>query len=765
MTIYIPKNASAVEHNAAEELALYLGKACGTDFPVLSEENGASGIFVGFTDFAAAHDITACGGCNSLNGAEAWVIRAADGSLVLTGGKNSTDRGILYAVEHYLEDVIGVRFWNALEEYVPEIADFSIDPSLDLAGEPEMEMRFPITCSYIGDDMRFCVRRRVNNNGIPDAWGGCLTASPRGNCHTVDRIFPQGNLFDEHPDWFAWSESLGKRIPYGQYCLNNEEFLQAFEKAFLDDIARFYAEADARGESRPHHFHISMNDTAFDCECPLCRERVEKSGGTGNVLRFVNRMARAAAKVYPEILVETLVYWTYMELPKDDTVPEKNVIVRLADLDIDILHSLSHPNNAHALEVLKGWSDICKKGSNPLCIWDYNINVRISTIVPNAFRLAENFRIYKEHGVVGHFVEHEEPLLSDFWGLKNWLLSHLMEDSTLDDRALIADYMTGYYGAAAPMLTEWLELEESVTEKSMLRMRCVENFSKADHIPYEVYLEGCRLFDEAEAAVQYDEVLTRRVRQARTCLDVSILNRYDTLLYMAEQRGTVFPVARETAALRYALTVAQTQAQTEPYRKEHPGAGVPRWEGNTPLLNWQTKHVPLTLPEELEGTNTLQVPLGDYVTQEAEGYGMVYDRDPEAGNGFSCRLQLDRAPDYIRDENVMKHAGEEGPHFTMILRHNGERRTRVFTFEDVKPDEYALYDLFDVDDLSEESNSMLFLTRGGFVPHISGFAQVLGTGKVAIRARIKFSGAAYGGSKENVNAVWFDRMFFTKTEE
>ncbi len=63
-----------------------------------------------------------------------------------------------------------------------------------------------------------------------------------------------------------------------------------------------------------------MNDTPFDCECPLCRERLEKSGGTGNVLRFVNRMARAAAKVYPDILVETLAYWTYMELPKDDTV-------------------------------------------------------------------------------------------------------------------------------------------------------------------------------------------------------------------------------------------------------------------------------------------------------------------------------------------------------------------------------------------------------------------------------------------------------------
>ncbi len=760
MTIYIPKNFTKVERNAAEELAQYLAKACGCEFPILPEEDGASGIFVGFTDFAASHGIAAEGGRNSLNGAEAWVIRAADGSLVLTGGKKNTDRGILYAVEHYLEDVVGVRFWNALEETVPSVDSFVIDPELSISGEPEMEMRYPITCSYIGDDMRFCVRRRVNNSGISDEWGGCITASPRGNCHTVNRILPPDGLFEEHPDWFAWNEKLGKRLPYGQYCLNNEGFLKAFEKAFLDDIAAIYADYDARGETRPHHFHISMNDTAFDCECPACRERVAKSGGTGNVLRFVNRMARAAAKVYPDILVETLVYWTYMELPKDDTVPEKNVIVRLADLEIDILHSLSHPNNVHMLEILKGWSEICRKGGNPLCIWDYNINVRVSTIVPNTFRLAENFRIYKEHGVVGHFVEHEEPLLSDFWGLKNWLLSHLMEDSDLDDRALIADYMNGYYGAAAPALIQWLELEESVTAESMLRMRCVENFSKADHIPYEVYLEGCRLFDEAELAVQYDEVLTRRVRQARAPLDVSILLRYDMLLYMAEQRGTVFPMARETAALRYALTVTQTQAQTEDYRKEHPGTGIPRWEGNTPLLNWQTKHVPLQLPEEFAGTKTLQVPMGDYVTQEAEALGIVYDRDPEAGNGFSARMQLDRTPEDIRDVSLMKHRGEDGPQFTMTLRHNGERRTRTFSYEDVTPGEYALYHLFDVDDLSEESNSLLFLNRGGFVPHISGFAKVLGTGKVSIWARIKFSGAVYGGRAEDVDAVWFDRLFF-----
>jgi len=761
MNIYIPVLASEVEKNAANELSVYLQKACGTDFPILSEKDTCCpGIYVGYTDFAASHGVNAQGGRNSLDGVEAWVIRAVDGSLVLTGGKKNTDRGIIYAVEHYLEDVIGVRFWNALEEYVPTIPAFTIDPTLDLSGEPEMEMRFPIACSFIGDDRMLSIRRRHNNTGIPTEWGGCITASPRGGCHTVNLIMrPTDELFQAHPDWFAWNDRQQRRLPYGQYCLNNEEFLQAFEKAFIDDIAHFYAEADAAGKPRPSYFHISMNDTSYDCQCPVCKERVARSGGTGNVLRFVNRMAQAAEKVYPGIKVETLVYWTYMELPLDDTVPAKNVIVRLADLEIDILHSLSYPTNAHMLEVLKGWSDICRKGGNPLAIWDYNINVRLSTIVPNTFRLAENFRIYADHGVIGHFVEHEEPLLSDFWCLKNWLLSHLMEDCRIDDRAMIRRFMDEYYGAAAPALMQWLEAEEAACAQSPLRMRCVENFTKADFVPYELYVEGCRLFDEAEAAVQYDEVLTRRVRQARAPLDLSILVRYDSILYMAAHRGVTFPVARETAAIRYALTVQQTRDMAADYCREH-NIALPRWQGNLPLLQWQTAYKPVPMPEQFAGTDTLAVPLWDFATEAPTELGMVYDRDPSAPSGFSARLQLDRAPDFIRDESRMLHRGEEGHHYAMTLRHNGKVLRREFTLEDVKPGEYALYHLFDLDDLTEGSNSLLTLTRASFTTHISGFAVALPTEKVSIWVNAKFTGAAYGGDEQDPDAIWFDRLFF-----
>lgn len=761
MNIYIPKLASPVETNAASELSTYLEKVFSCAFPILPEDTASPSpaIYVGFTDYAAAHNIAVTGGKNELDGAEGWIIRAVNDSLVITGGRCNTDRGILYAVYHYLEDVLGVRFWNAVEEYIPALEAFTIDPALDLSGEPELIMRNPYAGSCFGNDLLTCIRHRVNySRYIPNEWGGRVDCSPRGHAHTTIGILPRGDLFSQHPDWFAWSESMQRRLPYGQYCMNNPELIEAFEKAFIADIGRIYAEFDAKGEARPHHFHISLDDTAFDCECPLCKERMEKSGYTGNVLRFVNHMAKAAEKVYPGILVETLAYWTYMDPPLDDTLPESNVIIRLADLDIDILHSLNHPNNAHGLKVLQKWSEICQKSGAPLYVWDYNV-IYSSTFSPNVSRTAENFRVYAENGVTANYTEHEEDMLSDFWGLKRWLLYHLMEDPHADADALIADYMDKYYGAAAPFLTKWLELEEAATRESPVYMCCVQNFCKADHIPYELYVEGCRLFDEAEAAVEYDEVLTRRVRQARAALDLSICLRYDTLLYMAAHRGVTFPIARETAALRYALTVHQTLDQARAYQKDHPEFRLPRWEGMRPLPQWTVPYTPAALPEQFAGSDTLQVPMNDYVILISQPMGIVHWKDEESLSGYAGVLNLEIAPEYIRDEAHIISRDDPGHQFTMSLRHRGVLTRRQFSLEDLHPDEYALYHILDIDDLGEDSNTLFRMIHSCVSLHLSGFAQALPTGKVSVWLRMKFTGKAYGGDPSKPDAVWFDRMY------
>lgn len=765
--IIIPQNASEVEKNAAAELCEWLGKAYSDEFAVAREpEEGL--IYVGHTAFAAWHGIAAADGWNERSDAESWIIKAICGKLVLTGGKKSSDRGVIYAAEHFIEEIAGVRFWNAMERYIPENGAFAFDGDLEMSGIPKADMRFPISCSWIGDDMMQCVRRRTNS-GVTDAWGGSVVASRRGNCHTVNTILRPDGLFEKHPDWFAWNEKEQRRLPYGQYCLNNEEFCEAWEKAFLDDIDALYAECDRRGESRPHHMHISLADDAFDCECPKCREMRAKSGQTGNFLRFANRMAEAADKKYPGIIVEILAYLTYMELPLDDVVPAKNIMVRLADLDIDILHGFDHPNNAHALDILKGWAKLCEKNGNPLAIWDYNINVRISTPVCNAYRLQKMIKTYDSYGVCGYFIEHEEPMLSDFWGLKNWLLTHLFEDPDCDCGALYEDYMTKYYGPAAPYMKKYNAYMDGIAAKSALRMRCVENFCKVDQLPYEAYIEGSRIMDEAEKTAGYDREILRRVRQARASLDIAIAERFAMLKQYAERKGLEFPFSYEQSILRWQLTVNETWVQTEEYRREHGIASLQPWEGLTPALSMLHPYIPGELPDELKGKKVLEIPLYDFITQEAKNLGLRYVTDEDSPTGYAVRAQNDCMPEYVRDKFICRSKDDPTGTLSFKLRHRAAVDSyapigtpplvRPLPLEELKPGRYSLYKAFDIDGLEEGTNSLLMIGHYVIPPHISGFAKFLDSPNVTIWISMKPTGKAYGGSESDVDALWFDRMF------
>lgn len=767
MVIYIPRNASMVENTAAKELSLYLEKATGKVFPIRAEDGGTPGIYVGHTDFAAARGVSAPTGRNELNGAEAWRVCAAGESLIVTGGQNNTDRGVIYAAEHYLEDVVGVRFWNAVEEYVPALSGFSIDPALDISGEPEMVMRSATACSFVANDPVHMVRRRMNYCVLPMELGGSVLYSSQGHCHTTEIILPPDDLFDDHPDWFAWNEKLQKRLPYGQYCLNNKEFLDAFEKAFVDGIGRIYAECDAKGEPRPHHFHISLRDNEFSCECPLCQAKIAQSGFTGNFLRFVNRMAEAAEKAYPGVLVETLAYWAYMDPPTDDTVPAKNVLIRIANVDIDILHSLTHPNNAHGLKVLKAWSEICKKNGSPLYIWDYNI-IYTPTPTPNVLRLSDLFRTYSEHGVSAVYMENEEPLLTDFWTLKHWLLSHLLEHPLADTDALIADFMRLYYGPAAPMMTEWLKKAEAVSAASPLYMYCVKNYIKADHLPYDLYIEGIRLFDLAEQAVSGDPVLTRRVRQERASLDMAICLRYDLLVYQAEKRGEPFPADRSEAARRYASILGETCALLQPYLDKNPdvflsdtasGPAMPSWEGTQCIEQWLQPYVSAPLPAEFIGTDALQFSISDYCVLGSGHLGNTYRQDEQSLSGWAACLPMDTVCEAARDQMQMYPRADARHPFTMGLIHRGTETYKTIALEDVTPDEYAIYPLFDVDDLSEDSNTSMYIVRAGVSLHLSGLSVVFPGKKLSIYMRAKFSGAAYGGSASEPDMISFDRLY------
>ena len=136
--IYIRKdNATPVEVAAAEELQAYLTKITGTPFEIVPSNISLykKGIFVGATAQAENAGVEACPNKNG-NG-EGWAIEVVGDGVYLTGGAgNATDRGVLYAAYHLLEDVLGVRWWNLWEEYVPSDENPTISATYKESGEP-----------------------------------------------------------------------------------------------------------------------------------------------------------------------------------------------------------------------------------------------------------------------------------------------------------------------------------------------------------------------------------------------------------------------------------------------------------------------------------------------------------------------------------------------------------------------------------------------------------------------------------------------------
>ena len=122
-------DATAAEQTAASELADYLRQITGATFEIQTASatnNADHAIIVGPGEMAAKLfpeiDFTKLG-------QEEFVMRTKGDRLLLAGGR---PRGTLYAVEHFLQEQCGVRWWTPWATNVPHQATLS-HPGLERA--------------------------------------------------------------------------------------------------------------------------------------------------------------------------------------------------------------------------------------------------------------------------------------------------------------------------------------------------------------------------------------------------------------------------------------------------------------------------------------------------------------------------------------------------------------------------------------------------------------------------------------------------------
>ncbi|MBE7041713.1 MAG: DUF4838 domain-containing protein [Ruminococcaceae bacterium] len=773
-SIIVPANCSVVEQTAAEELKQYLKKALDVDL-LICKEGEASGkaFYVGNTDYAKAAGVLG-------KSKENWIIKMVDANLVLTGGETNVDRGIPYSVYHFLEDVIGVRWWTRFEEDVPELCELSLADDFYKEGTPAFHFRKILSHKDI-PDFFFEARNRGNivmiDDNLPGDFrseqlatlGGAMHMGRPNHVHSLGLYFPAKDYFEEHPDWFAWSDFEQKRVTYGHYCLTNEEYIQAMIDKLLGFVREDQKLWREQGIEPPVFYSVSFPDTANGfCQCEKCKAMVAKKGPSGYAIDFVNKLARAVAKEFPDVKLETLVYSVYLDKPLDDTLPEKNLIIRLAQVFVDLIHGVHERGNAWYLQLLKDWSEICKKSGSDLYIWDYMYQLFFDIPGPVARRAADTWRAFAEYGVKGVFVENQ-CYSADFWELSLYVLLHLNEDPYADVDALIEDFMTRFYGPAAPYVKAYYdELDRAATENPY-SIFCVIESAHFNYLDVGVFKKGMPLLEKALEAVKGNAVLEPRVRYLRTLLAGSLLLKYRDLKRRAAELGESFDF--DVEAVRKMAVDGYKEMLNRPKPRPDLDDRFKRHAKYFEDLSLEDEVA--ELPAELSHINpedTYQFFFKNTCRHLSLNalYGFSVVEDPEAATGVTGKFcKDDTTVDYeiVCLATCPKDAvGAKG--ISIAIEQDAKILSSIELFkEDIVPDKFHLYKVGSVSGIRASGDTRVDMFGNNFEwLSLTGISVLFPMDACDVYLSMKFTGEMYGGSKDDQEAVYLDRAIVVRTK-
>jgi hypothetical protein len=529
--IGVAADATAAERNAAAELAAYLKKVTGAEFailepaaaagrPVIAVGPGAAKAVVPDLDLAKA-------GPTGL-GEDGIVLKTVPPNLILTGAEGAK-RGTLYAAYEFLERECGVRWWTPEAELVPS------RPTLTVAACATRYVP-PFAYREVGRTtpapFRFDVRLRQNGAfavKTPPEWGGhCVFIGYMGECFYG--LMPPATYFKDHPEWY--SEINGKRTTEkSQLCMTNEAMLAELSRNVLERIRK-----------RPDADMVCIwpNDICGMCTCPKCKA-VDDAEGThaASLLYGVNKVAEIVEKEFPNVRVTTLAYQApYSMIPPKTIRPRRNVNIQYAVIERSAVHTIEGGVNQMNLLALEGWSRLAPD----LYIWDYTANLANPFVPePRTFAYGPDMKLYKRLGVTGVLCQHSldsvSPL-SDFDELHTWLLAKLLWNPEQDDRALVREFLNGYYGPAGTALEACLEvLARKVGEHKVASWAGPRDAEWLDPATLD---RATELMDAAAKAAAGDEVLAARVQRARLSLDHQWLCGYAGYRFVADAEKTSF---------------------------------------------------------------------------------------------------------------------------------------------------------------------------------------------------------------------------------
>jgi hypothetical protein len=543
--ILIATNATVSERYAADELALHLGRMLGTTNMTIAEgrEAGDSGWVIRLT-----HDPVL--GYDSYR----LQMKPTEKELVITGGR---PRGVLMGAYGLLADQLGCRWYTPDIATIPAVSNLSIPSRLDVSMTPPLEYRHTDWGDARNPD--WAARNRLNGGGDANhKHDGRVIWYPW--VHTFDYILSPAVEFDAHPEYFAMFD--GKRQREGtQLCLSNPEVLKAA-------IAKAMEWAGPRALGGNGIMSISQNDYPRPCECPACKAVDDEEGSnSGSLIRFVNKVAEALEKDYPNVTVETLAY-LYSRKPPLKTKPRHNVIVRLCSIECCFSHPLgtcNEPDSVKFMEDIKGWNKLTDR----LYLWDYTTDFcQFLMPFPNLDVIDQNMRTFVKYGVKGMFEEGNPDAYGEFGELRTWMLAQLMWNPDLSARPLQTEFIERVYGPCARTVMEYLDIQRQALAVAGDHVKVFDHPKEKKFLSPDTLARCDIKLEEAEqiAKTSGDPALMKRILNLRMCIwytQFQVCRQTPSVVRNAARRLT--PAGREFGLTRPSLyyTWAKLEAEME----------------------------------------------------------------------------------------------------------------------------------------------------------------------------------------------------------
>lgn len=515
--IVIPAKVAEADRYAARELRDYIGKITGAKVRILNEKRAPKGaaIYVGDTEFAKKAKINF-----SKLGKEEWIIKTADGNLILAGGN---PRGTLYAVYEFLEN-LGVVWADEVTEFVPKMEEIKVAET-SIQAKPGIDFRrITLGFSPKSDEYNRWQTRMRSSYPKATVYGG---GEHMGSAHSfheyTDKSWPD--------EYFSLSGSKRFRSTSGggpgQLCLTHPEVRKAVIKKLRSNI-----EADRKKYSKgnqPLIYDISQNDNSTYCRCADCMTAMKKYGNkmSGVLIEFINEIANDIAKDYPDIKIQTFAYTWTLQAPANIKVAP-NVIVRICKAGLeyyphglaDTVRSNQHKFNANYLKNFTEWSKI----ADHLAVWDYYVLYEHPYNFPyvNTKSVADDIAFYHKNKVKNIFAESEYPDSISFARFKVWLGYQMMVHPDAAYDKLADKFFNAYYGKGAPAMRKYLDYAQKRLDESDVAIAGI-GIMAVPYLDKEFFETANKLLDEAEELAKDEPESLKHIASERIPVDISLV--------------------------------------------------------------------------------------------------------------------------------------------------------------------------------------------------------------------------------------------------